>query len=71
MYYRYTFSESGLYHIPKDITLSGCLEYIKSLPMNPQPEVFGLHENADITKNNYETHMVNNFFLKGFICLSL
>ncbi|CAI6363283.1 unnamed protein product [Macrosiphum euphorbiae] len=56
----YTFSESGLYHIPKDVTLTGCLEYIKSLPMNPQPEVFGLHENADITKNNYETLMLLN-----------
>lgn len=56
---RYTFSESGLYYTPKDPTINGCLDYIKSLPMNPQPEVFGLHENADITKNNYETHLVN------------
>uniref|UniRef100_A0A2S2ND87 Dynein heavy chain 3, axonemal n=1 Tax=Schizaphis graminum TaxID=13262 RepID=A0A2S2ND87_SCHGA len=56
----YTFSESGLYYIPKDTTINGCLDYIKSLPMNPQPEVFGLHENADITKNNYETHLLLN-----------
>ncbi|CAI6353848.1 unnamed protein product [Macrosiphum euphorbiae] len=54
----YTFSESGLYYIPKDTTFDGCFEYIKSLPMNPQPEVFGLHENADITKNNYETNLL-------------
>ncbi|XP_022171452.1 dynein heavy chain 3, axonemal-like isoform X1 [Myzus persicae] len=54
----YTFSESGLYYIPKETTFDGCLEYIKSLPMNPQPEVFGLHENADITKNNYETNLL-------------
>lgn len=35
--------------------------------MNPQPEVFGLHENADITKNNYETNLVSRFFLNIFI----
>ncbi|XP_025198734.1 LOW QUALITY PROTEIN: dynein heavy chain 3, axonemal-like [Melanaphis sacchari] len=56
----YTFSESGLYYTPKDTTINGCLNYIKSLPLNPQPEVFGLHENADITKNNYETHLLLN-----------
>jgi len=51
-----------VYYIPKDTTLSGYLDYIKSLPINPQPEVFGLHENADIIKNNYETNLVSRFF---------
>lgn len=54
----YKFSDSGIFHMPEDTTYDGCLEYIKSLPTTPQPEVFGLHENADITKNNYETSLV-------------
>lgn len=57
-FYRHTFSESGIYSTPDDTTYDGCLNYIKSLPMIPRPEVFGLHENADITKNNYETNLV-------------
>lgn len=64
LYFRYTFSESGIYHVPEDSSYDGCLNYIKSLPMTPDPEVFGLHENADITKNNYETNMVCRFTIK-------
>lgn len=35
------------------------IEYISSLPLTPNPEVFGLHENADISKNNNETNNVS------------
>ncbi|KAJ8968033.1 hypothetical protein NQ317_017170 [Molorchus minor] len=53
---RYCFSPSGVYYVPLDTTYEGCLAYVRSLPLNPQPEVFGLHENADISKDNQETN---------------
>ncbi|KAH1026251.1 hypothetical protein HUJ05_010798 [Dendroctonus ponderosae] len=54
----YPFSPSGLYFVPKDTSYEGVVFYIKSLPIIPQPEVFGLHENADITKDNQETQIL-------------
>ncbi|XP_008197222.2 dynein axonemal heavy chain 3 [Tribolium castaneum] len=56
----YAFSPSGLYYVPVDTSYEGCLSYIKTLPITPQPEVFGLHENADITKDNQETLILLN-----------
>lgn len=40
--------------MPEDTDYEGCLMYIRSLPINQMPEVFGLHENADIAKDNRE-----------------
>lgn len=55
----YKFSESGLYFAPQTYeTQAGYLEYIRSLPLNPSPEVYGLHDNADITKDNQETNLL-------------
>ncbi|XP_055941760.1 dynein axonemal heavy chain 3-like [Argiope bruennichi] len=54
----YQFSESGIYYIPDDLERKDVVEYIRSLPINPNPEVFGLHENADITKDNQETQQL-------------
>ena len=55
----YFFSESDLYPSPEvREDVDGYLEYIKTLPVNPLPEVYGLHENADITKDNQETNLV-------------
>lgn len=45
--------------MPQDTDHSSVVEYIKTLPIIPQPEVFGLHDNADITKDNQETAIVS------------
>lgn len=48
----YMFSASGSYYSPKvepHDSLGGYLSYIDGLPLNPEPEVFGMHDNANIT----------------------
>ena len=62
----FTFSPSGDYYAPVDGQYESYLEYIRSLPLIPNPEVFGLHENADITKDQQET---NNLFESILITL--
>lgn len=52
----YKFSPSGIYFAPKFTEYEGYIEYIKSLPQYPEPEVFGFHENAAITKNQNSTN---------------
>ncbi|KAK2580549.1 hypothetical protein KPH14_007682 [Odynerus spinipes] len=52
---QYSFSPSGIYHLPEDTDYEGCVEYVRSLPINQTPEVYGLHDNADITKDNQES----------------
>ncbi|XP_038073730.1 dynein heavy chain 3, axonemal-like isoform X4 [Patiria miniata] len=54
----YSFSESGNYQCPLSGPYKSYIKYIRSLPLTPHPEVFGLHENADITKDQTETHQL-------------
>ena len=45
----YKFSESGIYMSIESNNLESYITYISSLPLNPAPEAFGLHDNAEIT----------------------
>lgn len=47
----YKFSKSGLYYSVAANSQEDYLSYIRELPLNPNPEVFGLHDNAEITNN--------------------
>ncbi|GMH33280.1 hypothetical protein BSKO_01114 [Bryopsis sp. KO-2023] len=59
----YKFSPSGTYFVPEYTNYKGYLDYINSLPLITSPEVFGLHDNANITKDLKET----NLFLESFM----
>jgi len=45
----YKFSTSGIYYAPPGGSLETVREYVRSLPYNEGPEVFGLHDNANIS----------------------
>ena len=51
-------SEAGTYVIPGDTDYQGYLEFIESLPLVVEPEIFGLHDNANITKGQNETTLL-------------
>nr|XP_025044359.1 dynein heavy chain 12, axonemal isoform X2 [Pelodiscus sinensis] len=55
---RYTFSPSGNYYAPPKGTYEDYIEFIKNLPFSQQPEVFGLHENVDISKDLQQTKLL-------------
>ena len=52
----YKFSPSGIYQAPPHGEYESYIEYAKKLPQYPEPEVFGLHQNAAISKNLNETN---------------
>jgi len=47
----YKFSGSGLYYAPSDGNIDTYRDYIETFPLNDNPEIFGLHDNANI---NYQ-----------------
>lgn len=51
----YNFSKSGKYFAPPDGTLADVKNYLSSLPQTDDPEVFGMHDNANVTFNTNES----------------
>eukprot|EP00928_Gymnodinium_smaydae_P068047 TRINITY_DN5109_c0_g5_i1.p1 TRINITY_DN5109_c0_g5~~TRINITY_DN5109_c0_g5_i1.p1 ORF type:complete len:4182 (+),score=1201.92 TRINITY_DN5109_c0_g5_i1:1381-13926(+) len=45
----YKFSPSGIYYAPSFTSKEGYMEYVRGLPINQDPEIFGLHSNANLT----------------------
>lgn len=54
----YRFTPSGVYYSPpvdEDMPHKSYMDYIDGLPLNADPEVFGMHPNANITCDTNET----------------
>jgi dynein heavy chain, axonemal len=56
---KYSFSSSGVYHTPESLDLQHVKDYISSLPLEDDPEIYGLHRNANIT---FQQKNVKEFF---------
>lgn len=54
----YKFSVSGIYRAPLEGNMASVREYIESLPLTDPPEIFGMHENANITSQRQETDTI-------------
>uniref|UniRef100_A0A667I2I8 Dynein axonemal heavy chain 3 n=1 Tax=Lynx canadensis TaxID=61383 RepID=A0A667I2I8_LYNCA len=54
----YSLAPGDTYYIPPHGSYQSYIEYLRNLPITTHPEVFGLHENADITKDNQETNQL-------------
>ena len=53
----YSFSDSGTYKVPaRSDSAKANLDHIAALPLQPAPEIFGLHANAEITCDQNETY---------------
>ncbi|XP_048578532.1 dynein axonemal heavy chain 1-like isoform X2 [Nematostella vectensis] len=62
---QHKFSISGIYHsLPDSTDHEGYVHYIRSLPINDTPEIFSLHDNANITFAQNETFNLLHGILK-------
>jgi dynein heavy chain len=54
----YKYSASGIYYAPEVETQAEFVDYIKQLPLVPNPEAFGMHDNCNITTAQNEASNV-------------
>nr|XP_055061459.1 dynein axonemal heavy chain 6 isoform X1 [Misgurnus anguillicaudatus] len=51
----YNYSKSGIYFAPDSDSLTEYKQYIENLPLIDDPEIFGMHENANLAFQRQET----------------
>ena len=54
---KHKFSSSGAYYAPPKGNYDTYVEFIKELPMMQAPEVFGMDDNVDVSKELQETKL--------------
>jgi dynein heavy chain len=54
----YKFDENGHYAVPKAFEFEEIVKHIKQLPSEAKPNIFGLHENAEMIKDQQETNVL-------------
>uniref|UniRef100_A0A6I8NU96 Dynein axonemal heavy chain 6 n=1 Tax=Ornithorhynchus anatinus TaxID=9258 RepID=A0A6I8NU96_ORNAN len=59
----YKYSESGIYFSPVADTIQEFKDYIENLPLIDDPEIFGMHENANLVFQHKETSTLINTIL--------
>lgn len=52
---KYLFDDSGFYYSPAEKEYENYISFTKKLPSLTKPGIFGLHDNADIIKDQQET----------------
>ena len=59
----YRFLDSHIYFIPEDLSLENLKAYASSLPLADDPDIFGMHENANIAYQKHESSYILNIAL--------
>lgn len=54
----YCFSSSNVYQIPYFRSIDSLKDYVKNLPMTDEPDIFGMHENANISVQKKESSLI-------------
>jgi dynein heavy chain len=54
----YRFSHSGLYYVPPDTTIDQYKTYVERLPHSDDPEIYGMHGNANIAFQKQESDLL-------------
>lgn len=58
----YTYSSSGIYYCPVEKRLDAYKDYVESWPVIEDPEVFGMHDNANIAFEVSLTYFLINVY---------